>query len=146
MKIDKAKTVQSLVLYFHCVVLFQIQTNDTDVLHRVTHGWFDIDYIPTSDMVPNYGATQNPKIFPRIWITMENPSWNGPLVQHWFRQWLVSWLLFFSKTLKFTICYWIQRKQHKMRPEMQRLIHKTILKSQSGVLIKWFHRTAHCRV
>ena len=44
-----------------------------------------------SDMVPNDGVTRNPNIFPRIWITTENPSWNGPLVRHWFRQWLVSW-------------------------------------------------------
>ena len=44
-----------------------------------------------SDMVPNDGVTQNPKIFPWIWITTENPLWNGPLVQYWFRQWLVSW-------------------------------------------------------
>ena len=122
-----------------------------------------------SDMVPNDGVTQNPKNFPWIWITAENPSWNGPLVQHWFRQWLVSWwpqaiiwttvdssvvgiLAFtgimgehnvhysthlFSVTqilsfyfsvkrccnhagiLKFTICYWIQRKNPKNRLEMQ---------------------------
>ena len=45
-----------------------------------------------SDMVPNYGVTQKPQIFPGIWIAAENPPWNGPVVQHWFRQWLVSWL------------------------------------------------------
>ena len=45
-----------------------------------------------SDMVPNYRVTQKPQIFPGIWITAENPPWNGPVVQHWFRQWLVSWL------------------------------------------------------
>ena len=44
-----------------------------------------------SDMIPTDGVTQKPKIFSWIWITAENPSWNGPLVQHWFRQWLVSW-------------------------------------------------------
>ena len=43
------------------------------------------------DMVPNDGVTQKPKLFPWIWITTENPSWNEPLIQHWFRQWLVSW-------------------------------------------------------
>ena len=42
------------------------------------------------DMVPNNGVTVRP-IFHRIWITMENLSWNGPLVQHWLGQWLIFW-------------------------------------------------------
>ena len=33
-----------------------------------------------SDMVPNYGVTQKTNIFPRIWITTENPREMGP----WF--------------------------------------------------------------
>ena len=45
-----------------------------------------------NDMVPNDGVTRKLNIFPPICIKMENRSWNGPLAQHWFGQWLVSCL------------------------------------------------------
>ena len=42
------------------------------------------------DMIPDERVTLRP-ISHRIWITMGNPLWNGPQVQHWFGERLGSW-------------------------------------------------------
>ena len=78
-------------LQFECFQKTQIGIHRW--LWNDTHGFWGHGGVSLScsDMVPNDGVTQKPKIFPSIWIMTENPSWNGPLVQHWFRQWLVSW-------------------------------------------------------